>query len=230
MELERARAVHALGAPCPAVFEQDRARGPAGHRVRTHRRAAAAGVAAPRTRRDRAAWPSARPRFTARCTRCACRPTRPLPRLHDWIGRYLARLPEGPRERAQAELARLPDDTGLCHIDLHPGNVIVRGEALVVVDWPNAELGPARARRGALVRAARLEGATQTRRPRPGDPARAGPGATGRPCARIPASRPASFERALALRRARAAARTAREPVRERASSRDPVAVDCRRR
>ena len=66
----------------------------------------------------------------------------PLPRLRDLIERWCARWPEAERARAAAELARLPAETGLCHGDLHPGNVIVHPRGLVVVDWVNASAGP----------------------------------------------------------------------------------------
>lgn len=141
MELERARAVHALGAPCPAAFEKiehegrpgivfERIDGPLLRESLSADPVAIASVAERQAALHRALHALRVPADSK------------LPRLHDWIGRYLAALPEGPRERARAELDRLPDDTGLCHMDLHPGNVIVRGESLVVVDWVNASSGP----------------------------------------------------------------------------------------
>jgi aminoglycoside phosphotransferase (APT) family kinase protein len=45
-------------------------------------------------------------------------------------------------ERARAELARLPADAGLCHMDFHPGNVVEAPGRAVVVDRVNACSGP----------------------------------------------------------------------------------------
>jgi aminoglycoside phosphotransferase (APT) family kinase protein len=141
MELERARAVQALGAPCPAVFEKvehegrvgivfERIDGPLlldGLRDGSRSSAQVAELLAALHHELHALRVSA---------------DSPLPRLREWLGRYVSALPEGARERGQAALARLPEDTGLCHMDLHPGNVIVRGAELVVVDWVNACSGP----------------------------------------------------------------------------------------
>jgi aminoglycoside phosphotransferase (APT) family kinase protein len=141
MELERARAVHALGAPCPAVLgvvehegrrgiEFERIDGPLLVDSLRAGASAAAGVAARLAELHLALHALRVPDSS------------PLPRLGDWLLRYLDRLPERERAPARAAWAGLPRDTGLCHMDLHPGNVIVRGAELVVVDWVNACSGP----------------------------------------------------------------------------------------
>ena len=142
MELERARAVHALGAPCPAPFEKVELDGRQG--IVFER------IDGPLLRASLSPDPEAIARVAERhaALHRAIHALRvpadsKLPRLREWIRRYLASaVPEGARERALAELAALPDDTGLCHNDFHPGNVIARGEELVVVDWVNASSGP----------------------------------------------------------------------------------------
>lgn len=42
-----------------------------------------------------------------------------------------------------ATLDGLPDDDALCHGDFHPGNVIVQGDDVVVIDWVDASSGSA---------------------------------------------------------------------------------------
>ncbi len=139
MEHARAQAVHALGAPCPAVFElagQDGRRGVVYERIdgpllldslRDRDDESIARVAAQLAELHASLHALRVPEDSA------------LPKLREAILRWLARLPEERRARAEAALAELPsDDTGLCHMDLHPGNVIVAGGRLVVVDWVNA--------------------------------------------------------------------------------------------
>lgn len=50
-------------------------------------------------------------------------------------------LPEAPRQRALAALARLPDGDAFCHGDYHPGNVIVSPHGPIVIDWTTASRG-----------------------------------------------------------------------------------------
>lgn len=45
------------------------------------------------------------------------------------------------RARLLAQLDVLPDGDALCHGDYHGGNVLQRGDELVVIDWPNATIG-----------------------------------------------------------------------------------------
>lgn len=52
-------------------------------------------------------------------------------------------LPSSARDRVLATLAALPDGDRLCHFDFHPGNVIVDGKVLTVIDWPGACRGHA---------------------------------------------------------------------------------------
>jgi aminoglycoside phosphotransferase (APT) family kinase protein len=142
MELERARAVQALGAPCPLVFEKVEHEGRPGivfervdgplllDALQDGSHAAIERVAERLAELHLALHALQVPADS------------PLPRLTEWVGRYLASLPAGPRERAEAELARLPADTGLCHVDFHPRNVIEAPGRAVVVDWVNACSGP----------------------------------------------------------------------------------------
>jgi aminoglycoside phosphotransferase (APT) family kinase protein len=141
MELARARAVHALGAPCPGPFERvehegrtgivyERIDGPLLLDSLRDGSASSAQVA------GRLAG------LHARLHAVRIPPASTLPRLRDSIRRWLARLTDDVRERGERELERLPDEEGLCHGDLHPGNVIVCGARLVVVDWVNASAGP----------------------------------------------------------------------------------------
>ena len=141
MEHERARAVHALGAPSPAVFERVEHDGRSGivyeridgplllEQIRSGALSAADGAR----------------RLAALHVALHALPMpaeSPLPRLRDAITRWSADWPEPARARAAGELALLPAETGLCHGDLHPGNVIVHPRGLVVVDWVNASAGP----------------------------------------------------------------------------------------
>src|SRR5262245_9074571 len=141
MELERARAVHALGAPCPAVLgrvEHDGRTGIVYERVD--------GPLLLDSLRDGSASLA---EIVARLAELHVAlhsvrvpPDSTLPRLRDWIRRWFARWPDDERARCERELDDLPEEEGLCHGDLHPGNVIVAGERLVVVDWVNASAGP----------------------------------------------------------------------------------------
>jgi aminoglycoside phosphotransferase (APT) family kinase protein len=137
MELARARAVQALGAPCPRVFERIEHQGRSGivyERVDGPllRDGLADGYAT---------FASVGERLAQLHLELHALPVpagSTLPRLTDMLASFLERLPEAQRAPARAELAAVPVDTGLCHLDLHPGNVIVRGAELVVVDWVNA--------------------------------------------------------------------------------------------
>ncbi|MFI5317414.1 MAG: phosphotransferase family protein [Myxococcota bacterium] len=137
VELGRSRAVHALGARCPAVFERIEHAGRPGivfERIDGTLLSdglfggseAIAGIA------ERLAA------LQLELHAIRVPPDSPLPRLTDAVARFLESLPEDERGRARAELALVPSDTGLCHMDLHPINVIVRGAELVAVDWANA--------------------------------------------------------------------------------------------
>jgi aminoglycoside phosphotransferase (APT) family kinase protein len=137
MELERARAVESLGAPCPAVVglvEHEGRSGIAFERVDgplllEDMREGGAAIA-------RVAEPLAELHTKIHSLRVP--DESPLPKLRNSLARFVSSLPEPERARAERELAHVPHDTGLCHMDLHPGNVIVSGGRLVVVDWVNA--------------------------------------------------------------------------------------------
>jgi len=50
-------------------------------------------------------------------------------------------LPEDVRKKILAVLDNMPTGNRLCHGDFHPGNIIVSGNKVVVVDWIDASLG-----------------------------------------------------------------------------------------
>ena len=53
------------------------------------------------------------------------------------------RIPEHLAKGVLALIDRLPPDEGLCHCDLHPGNVIITAEGPRLVDWTGAKRGGA---------------------------------------------------------------------------------------
>lgn len=64
-----------------------------------------------------------------------------VPRLRDEVGR--SGLPGDVVDELVALLGALPGEpAGLCHGDLHPGNVVVTPDGWRVVDWVNAARGP----------------------------------------------------------------------------------------
>ncbi|MGI6200791.1 MAG: phosphotransferase family protein [Christensenellales bacterium] len=67
-------------------------------------------------------------------------PVRQRDRLGDQI-RGSALLDPVRRARLLAQLDALPDGDALCHGDYHGGNVLMQGERLTVIDWPNATIG-----------------------------------------------------------------------------------------
>ena len=141
LELVRARAVHALGAPCPAVLgevEHDGRRGIVYERIDGPLLGAAL-----------AGGPAEIPRVAERLAELhlelhALRVPEGsgLPRLSGLLRAHVERMPPRERAIAEPERAKLPDDVRLCHMDLHPLNVIAARERLVVVDWVNACAGP----------------------------------------------------------------------------------------
>jgi aminoglycoside phosphotransferase (APT) family kinase protein len=137
MELQRARAVQALGAPCPAVFERIEHEGRSGIVFeRIDGPLLSAGMRDGSESIASVAERLAELHVELHALRVPADSS--LPRLTEVLAKYLEALPEAEREPARAELAHVAADTGLCHMDLHPGNVIVRGAELVVVDWVNA--------------------------------------------------------------------------------------------
>jgi len=137
MELERARAVQSLGAPCPAVFERIEHEGRSGIVYeRIDGPLLSKGLRDGSVPPARVAETLAELHLRLHALRVPADST--LPRVTDSIARFLEQEPAEHRDAARAELAQVPIDTGLCHMDLHPGNVIVRDGGLVVVDWVNA--------------------------------------------------------------------------------------------
>lgn len=52
-------------------------------------------------------------------------------------------VPAKARPRLRALLDSLPDGDRLCHMDFHPGNVMLTSECPYIIDFPNALRGPA---------------------------------------------------------------------------------------
>jgi Phosphotransferase enzyme family len=69
-----------------------------------------------------------------------------IPSLHDWFY-FASRDPGGmPRHIAPGILSfieRLPPGDGLCHADLHPGNVIMTAHGPRLIDWSGTVRAPA---------------------------------------------------------------------------------------
>jgi uncharacterized protein (TIGR02172 family) len=67
-----------------------------------------------------------------------------LPSYKDRLRRDLRGIPELPDELRQQALSRLellPDGTGICHGDYHPGNVLLTKRGPIVIDWMTACFG-----------------------------------------------------------------------------------------
>ncbi|HWR23675.1 MAG TPA: aminoglycoside phosphotransferase family protein, partial [Feifaniaceae bacterium] len=45
------------------------------------------------------------------------------------------------KNKVLAYMGTLPDDIILCHFDFHPGNILIRGDEPVVIDWMTACMG-----------------------------------------------------------------------------------------
>lgn len=72
-------------------------------------------------------------------------PTRPdIPsqkrRLEDKLN-HAEILPAALKKAALAQLEKLPDGNAICHGDFHPGNLLVAGDRVVIIDWIDATLG-----------------------------------------------------------------------------------------
>ncbi len=67
-----------------------------------------------------------------------------LPRLVEVAAELLTEpaIPGAVQERAAARLVDLVDGDRLLHGDFHPGNVLLGTDGPVVIDWPNAVVGP----------------------------------------------------------------------------------------
>lgn len=66
--------------------------------------------------------------------------------LKDRAGEILAGsagIPEAARPRVRALLEQVTDGSKLCHMDFHPGNVMLTESGPYIIDFPNAVRGPA---------------------------------------------------------------------------------------
>ena len=67
--------------------------------------------------------------------------------LHEWIDAASrlsdGKLPEHVTRGVHVLIDRLPPANGLCHADLHPGNVIMTAEGPRIIDWTSAVRAPA---------------------------------------------------------------------------------------
>ncbi len=50
-------------------------------------------------------------------------------------------LPEETKEAVLRHLEQLPDGNAICHLDFHPGNIIMSSHGPVVIDWSNPRRG-----------------------------------------------------------------------------------------
>lgn len=137
MEAAKARAVHAAGVPTPAVLDEvevdgrpgivfERVEGPLLFERLRGGPDAATGVG-----RDLADLHAT----------LLGREIPGLELLREMAARGRELQPEAERPHFDRRLAAFPEGATLCHGDFHPGNVIV-AERPVVIDWPNAVLGP----------------------------------------------------------------------------------------
>ena len=133
-EHERARAVFAAGAPCPAVHERVEIEGRAG--IVFDR------VDGPLLiERVREAPEEVGRRLGALHVEIHRLPGRGLPSVRELALGANARLPGSERARHRRWVDALPEGDQLAHGDFHPGNVILSETGPVVVDWPNAAAG-----------------------------------------------------------------------------------------
>jgi aminoglycoside phosphotransferase (APT) family kinase protein len=65
-----------------------------------------------------------------------------LPSVHDRVAAHIERaVPEHLRAHVRSLLSWLPDGDRACHLDFHPGNIMLTRRGPVVIDWPNARRG-----------------------------------------------------------------------------------------
>jgi hypothetical protein len=74
-------------------------------------------------------------------------PPRDVPALRDWMDGGLrlsgGMLPKNIGTGILSLIERLPQGDGLCHCDLHPGNVIMTADGPRIIDWSGAVRAPA---------------------------------------------------------------------------------------
>jgi tRNA A-37 threonylcarbamoyl transferase component Bud32 len=72
------------------------------------------------------------------------KPSLPFSSVHDKLNRdinHVKELTEEEKKSIREYLAGLPERNHLCHFDFHPGNVILRDNQPVVIDWMTACVG-----------------------------------------------------------------------------------------
>lgn len=123
-EYERTAALFVAGVPCPRVHEI----------VEVEGRVALVF--------ERLEGPSLLEDLVSR-TRTAEEVGRMLAELHEHIQRAtVSGLPDLVDTMAARGVGSLPRGRSVLHGDFHPGNVMHRGDELVVIDWSNAHLAP----------------------------------------------------------------------------------------
>jgi uncharacterized protein (TIGR02172 family) len=139
-EFQLARAVHAVGAAAPAVFETLQVEGR--HGV-VYERLTGPSLLNQTTARPWTILHSARLMAELHAQMHACRPTG-LPAQRDQLQQKIEAahpLPESLKRAALDALDQLPDDTVLCHGDYHPDNILVSARGSVILDWTAAACG-----------------------------------------------------------------------------------------
>lgn len=66
-----------------------------------------------------------------------------LPKLNPYLDQAIdrAKITEPQKTLAHALLSYIPDGNSLCHLDLHPSNVMVTEHEQIIIDWVNAKIG-----------------------------------------------------------------------------------------
>ena len=137
MEARKARAVHAAGVSAPEVFDEVEVDGRPGivfERIEGP-------LLFERLRGGPPAWEAVGRDLAALHATLLPREVSGLERLREMAARGRDAQPEAERSTFDRRLAAFPEGATLCHGDFHPGNVIL-SERPVVIDWPNAVLGP----------------------------------------------------------------------------------------
>ena len=136
-EARMTRAVFAAGVPAPEVFDEVTLERRFGIVLQSPRRTDPA--AAPAERRHDARAGGRDPRRPSTMSVHKTPPPPDVLSLRDWMDGSLRTsgdlLPQHIATGVLALIDRLPPDDGLCHGDLHPGNVIMTADGPRIIDW-----------------------------------------------------------------------------------------------